>query len=120
MEYLVTILVSVFGSNLINMVLSRRWKKKDEKEGIQKMQKDLEDISNTMGPLKTGVMAILHESLLDKFEKWSKKGYFPRTERDRTETPMKAYKQLGGDGAVDMAYDKCLDLPFTKSREETA
>ena len=64
--------------------------------------------------IEQGIIALLKERLLDLYNQYSDKGYFPIHARDRTDILFEAYSQLGGNGTVKGLVKKLKELPVEK------
>lgn len=70
---------------------------------------DLLEIQETA--TKNGTKALLRSAIVDQYEKYIKRGYFPLYSRENVDELYKEYKTLLGNGVIDVLLQKLYALP---------
>lgn len=76
------------------------------------MAKALHRKKNEYDVLRQGIMALLHDRLYQACSYFIDRGYCTVEDRNNLEYLYIPYKTLGGNGAGESLYRKCMDLPF--------
>ena len=66
--------------------------------------------------IRLGLQALLRDRLIEKYDKYTDKGYAPIYARENFENMWKQYHSLGENGVMDGLHDKFMELPT--EREE--
>ena len=64
--------------------------------------------------IRLGVQALLRDQLIEKYDKYSDKGYAPIYARENFENMWMQYHNLGVNGVMDVIHDKFMELPTEK------
>lgn len=70
--------------------------------------------------LADGVQALLRESIVNTYNKYKDKNYCPIYAREAVQRSYEAYEKLGGNDVAHDLYNKILDMPTEKKKEEEA
>lgn len=80
--------------------------------------KKAKDYSAEQESLRYGVLALLRNSLIRNYNDYMSRGYVPLYAMESIEIMYKAYKSLGGNGAVTKLYQEIKELPTKDPKEE--
>lgn len=64
--------------------------------------------------IRLGLQALLRDRLIEKYDKYSDKGYAPIYARENFENMWRQYHSLGENGVMDSIHDKFMELPTEK------
>lgn len=65
--------------------------------------------------ISEGVQALLRESIIDSYNKYSEKGSMPIYAKESTKRAYRAYHALGGNDVAKELYEKMLEMPEPKA-----
>ena len=64
--------------------------------------------------IRLGLQALLRDRLIEKYDKYTDKGYAPIYARENFENMWKQYHSLGENGVMDGLHAKFMELPTEK------
>ena len=74
----------------------------------------IKDIRKENCAIKSGIQAVLRNSLIELYEKYYHSGSAPIYVKDNYENLYKQYHALGANGVMDSYYRQFMDLPSEK------
>lgn len=98
-----------FGFSIIIAILTAGYR--NIKQELR--QKMIEQIA-----VKNGIVALLRQSLVDSYNKYSEKGYCPIYAKEVAEQIYKQYTALGGNDIGSELYHKIVSMPTNKKSKE--
>ena len=108
LPYLVNIASGVILACATYTINKARKSHEDERQKEADREKALED----------GVQALLRESIVNSYNKYSSKGYAPIYAKEAVRRSFDAYTKLGGNDVAHGLYDKIIKMPEEPERRE--
>lgn len=68
--------------------------------------------------LRKGIVALLHDRIYQSCSFFIARGWCSMEDRSNLEYLYRPYKALGGNGTGESLYRKCLELPFSETKDE--
>lgn len=109
LPYAVNLLSGILLACATYTINKARKNHEEEKEEAEKKEKALAD----------GVQALLRESVVGNYNRYSDRGYCPIYAKESIKKVYKSYEALGGNDVAHDLYDKILKMPTELKEEES-
>lgn len=86
--------------------------------GYRSLTKQLKDERSKNTAIANGVQALLRESIVNAYNKWSDRGYCPIYAKESLKFVYKSYHDLGGNDVATELYNKALRMPEEKPKND--
>lgn len=109
-EWVFALLLAVLGL-LYRSLVKKVKEDKEEREAIRTLIKKAEDDIDKNKAIAQGVQALLRDSIIKAYNKYSELGYCPIYAKENIRAMYAAYHLLGGNDIATALYKKLIDLP---------
>ena len=88
-------------------------------ERIENLNQSLADLNKLLSNSSNALQALLRDSIINMYNKYSQEQYMPVYEKESLENLYRQYHNLNGNGVVEHLVEKLYNLPAKPSQDKT-